>query len=122
MIKSVKFVSVPVRDQDRALGFYSEKLGFQVATDQPFDDEQRWIELRIPGADTKVVLFRMGPEWEAMIGKAMNFTFATDNVERTYHELQAKGVEFDGPPQVMPWGIFATFKDSEGSRFVLSSK
>jgi catechol 2,3-dioxygenase-like lactoylglutathione lyase family enzyme len=113
MIKSVKFVSVPVRDQERALAFYTERLGFQVVTDQPF---------RVPGADTKVVLFNMGPEWEAMIGKAMNFSYAVDNVDRTYQELVAKGVEFEGPVQEEPWGKFAIFKDSEGSRFVLGSK
>ena len=39
MIKAVKFVSIPVRDQDRALAFYTEKLGFTVLTDQPFDPE-----------------------------------------------------------------------------------
>ena len=93
-----------------------------MATDQPFDDQQRWIELKIPGADTKVVLFIMGPEWEGMIGKSMNLSFATDNVARTYEELVAKGVEFEGPPQRQPWGEFAVFKDSEGSRFILSSK
>jgi len=122
MIKSIKFVSVPVRDQERALAFYTERLGFQVVTDQPFDDSQRWIELRVPGGDTKVVLFNMGPEWEGMIGKAMNFSYAVDNVERTYRELVAKGVEFEGAVQEEPWGKFAIFKDSEGSRFVLSTK
>ena len=49
MIRGVKFVSIPVVDQDRALAFYTEKLGFRVATDQPFDGKQRWIELAIPG-------------------------------------------------------------------------
>src|SRR5436309_14273664 len=57
MIKGIKFASVPVSDQDRALAFYTEKLGFAVATDQPFTDKQRWIELRIPGAATGLVLF-----------------------------------------------------------------
>ena len=50
MIKAVKFVSIPVRDQEQALAFYTEKLGFQILTDQPFDTKQRWIELRIPGS------------------------------------------------------------------------
>ena len=66
MIKAVKLVSIPVRDQDRAVRFYTEKLGFQIFTDQPFDGKQRWIELRIAGSETKVVLFtprdmRTGP-------------------------------------------------------------
>src|SRR5262245_2878342 len=57
MIRQIKFVGVPVRDQDRALAFYRDKLGFKVGTDQPFDGNQRWIEMRIPGAETGVVLF-----------------------------------------------------------------
>ena len=47
MITQIKFVSIPTRDQSRALKFYTEKLGFEVATDQQFDAKQRWIELRI---------------------------------------------------------------------------
>jgi catechol 2,3-dioxygenase-like lactoylglutathione lyase family enzyme len=57
MIKGIKFASIPVTDQDRALEFYTKKLGFRVLTDQPFDDHQRWIELGIAGADTSLVLF-----------------------------------------------------------------
>ena len=45
MIKAVKFASVPVTNQDRALEFYTEKLGLRVITDSPFDNRQRWIEL-----------------------------------------------------------------------------
>ena len=56
MIKQIKFVSVPVADQNRALDFYTEKLGFTIITDQPFDEKQRWIELRVPKAETRVVL------------------------------------------------------------------
>ena len=57
MIKGIKFVNIPVADQDRALAFYTEKLGFRIQTDQPFNENQRWIELSIPGADTGVTLF-----------------------------------------------------------------
>ena len=52
MIKGVKFVSIPTRNQDEALRFYTEKLGFRVVTDQPFDDKQRWIELRIGSSES----------------------------------------------------------------------
>ena len=52
MIRGIKFAGIPVRDQDAALKFYTEKLGFKVVTDQPFTDDQRWIEIMIPGAET----------------------------------------------------------------------
>jgi predicted enzyme related to lactoylglutathione lyase len=120
MIKQIKFVSVPVRDQNRALDFYTEKLGFTIITDQPFDGTQRWIELRIPKAETRVVLFT-APGDESRIGGFMNMSFDCEDLDRTYAELKARGVEFDGEPKKEPWGHFAKFKDSEGNTFVLSA-
>jgi predicted enzyme related to lactoylglutathione lyase len=120
MIKAVKFISIPVRDQDRALAFYTEKLGFRVVTDQPLG-EQRWIELRIPGAETGVVLFTP-PGHEDRIGGFMNLSLASDDVRKTYDELSARGVEFTQPPKTEPWGTSALFKDADGNQFVLSSK
>lgn len=121
MIKAVKFVSIPVRDQDAALVFYTEKLGFQVLTDQPFGGGQRWIELRIPGSDTKVVLFTP-PGHEDRIGMFSNVTFMTDDIDRTHEELTARGVVFTAPPTKQPWGHFAKFEDPDGNQFVLSTK
>lgn len=121
MISHVKFVSIPTRDQDRALAFWTEKVGFRIATDQPFDGEQRWIELRVPGARTRVVLFT--PKGgEDRIGSVFNGAFAAADVPQTYRTLLDRGVEFDSPPQEQPWGTFATFKDPDGNQFVLSSK
>lgn len=120
MIKQIKFVSIPVADQNRALDFYTEKLGFTIITDQPFDEKQRWIELRVPKAETRVVLFTAEGEAKR-IGTMMNMSYACDDIEKTYEELRARGVEFDGPPEKQPWGIYAMFTDSEGNRFVLAS-
>ena len=120
MISHIKFVSVPVRDQNRALDFYTEKLGFTIITDQPFNEKQRWIELRIPKAETRLVLFT--PEGqEDRVGTFSPLVFASADVEKTYEELKARGVEFEGPPEKQPWGTFAKFKDSEGNQFVLST-
>ena len=55
--QSIKFASIPVRNQDASLEFYTKKLGFKVITDSPFDGKQRWIELGLPRAETKLVLF-----------------------------------------------------------------
>jgi catechol 2,3-dioxygenase-like lactoylglutathione lyase family enzyme len=120
MIKAVKFVSIPVRDQDRALEFYTRKLGMRVVTDSPFDSAQRWIELGIPRAETKVVLFTAAGQ-ERMIGGFMNITFVTADVEDTVRELKARGVEFVQDAQKADWGTSAVFKDPDGNQFVLSS-
>ena len=121
MIKGMKFASVPVADQDRALEFYTKKLGFRIITDAPFSDDQRWIELGIPNAQTSVVLFTPD-EHKDRIGESQNITFWTDDVKGTYADLKAKGVEFQGEPMTMDWGTFVIFKDSEGNSFVLGTK
>lgn len=121
MIKSISFVSIPTRDQDRALAFYTEKLGFSVHTDQPFDDKQRWIELRISGADTRLVLFT--PDgWEERIGSFFNFAFTTDDIDATYADFLAKGVETKGPPTKEEWGSSLMFQDADGNQLLVSGK
>ena len=120
MITFVKFVGIPTRDQARALAFYTQKLGFEVATDQPFDGKQRWIELRIANSPTRVVLFT--PEGhENRIGSFFNGSLACDDVEATFRQLRERGVEFTQEPQRQPWGIYAMFKDPDDNTFVLSS-
>ncbi len=121
MIKGIKFVSIPVTDQNRALAFYTEKLGFRVLTDQPFDDKQRWIELTIPGAATGVVLFTPKGH-EDRVGTFVNTSFYCDDLDSTYAELSSRGVEFVSPPAKQPWGHFAMFKDPDGNQFVVSAK
>ena len=121
MIKGIKFVSIPVRDQDAALAFWTGKLGLAVATDQPFNDKQRWIELRIPGADTRLVLFTPDGH-ETRIGEFTNLSFWSDDIDATYAELVAKGVETLGPPKKADWGSSLMFKDPDGSTFHIGSR
>ena len=119
MIKQLKFVSIPTRDQDRALAFWTEKMGFTVATDQPMGP-QRWIELSIPGAQTGVVLFT--PEGqEDRIGTFFNASFQCDDVDYTYGQLKERGVDIS-PPEKQPWGTYARFRDPDGNTFVVSSR
>ena len=121
MIKQLKFVGIPTRDQEAALRFWTEKMGFEVATDQPMGGGKRWIELAIPGAQTSISLFTPD-EHENRIGTFFNGSFACDDVEHTYRVLSEKGVEFEAPPQKQPWGSFAKFRDPDGNTFILSSR
>lgn len=121
MIKHLKFVSIPTRDQDAALAFWTEKMGFRVATDQPMGDSRRWIELSIPGAQTGVVLFT--PEGqEDRVGSFFNGSFHCDDIDYSYRQLSERGVRFEGPPEKQPWGSYAKFFDPDGNSFVLSSR
>ena len=120
MLKRIKFVGVPVRDQQKALEFWTQLVGFQVATDQPMGGGQRWIEIRIPGSQTGLALFTP-PGHEERIGTFQSLSFVADDVERTYSELSARGVEFSQPPRNEPWGTSAIFKDPDGNSFVIGT-
>jgi predicted enzyme related to lactoylglutathione lyase len=120
MIRKVKFTSIPVRDQDRALQFYVDALGFTLVTDQPMGPGQRWIELRPPKGDAGIALFTP-PGHENRVGTFTGISMECDDVQKTYEELGAKGVEFAKPPKKESWGTSAVMKDSEGNQIVLSS-
>jgi catechol 2,3-dioxygenase-like lactoylglutathione lyase family enzyme len=121
MIRGIKFVNIPVRDQAKALAFYTDKLGFTIATDQPMGEGLRWIELRIPGADTRVTLFTP-PGHEHLIGTFQGFSLWSDDVVGTYEELRAKGVEFEAPPKRESWGTSVTLVDPDGNKLHIGSK
>jgi catechol 2,3-dioxygenase-like lactoylglutathione lyase family enzyme len=119
MIKGLKFAGIPVSDQARAVAFWTDKMGFRVMTDQPLGD-QRWIELGIGRSETFIVLFTP-PGQEDRIGSFFNGSFVCDDVEATWKQLTAKGVEFTAPPKKESWGTSVIFKDPDGNSFVLSS-
>jgi catechol 2,3-dioxygenase-like lactoylglutathione lyase family enzyme len=121
MIRGIKIVSIPVSDQDRALKFYTEKMGFKVATDQAFGPGQRWIELLIPGSDVNLALFTP-PGHESRIGGFQPVTFWCDDVFATAQMLKSKGVELAEEPKKEIWGTMAKFKDPDGNEFVFSSR
>jgi catechol 2,3-dioxygenase-like lactoylglutathione lyase family enzyme len=121
MVRGIKFVSIPVRNQDISLKFYTEALGLKVVTDQPFSDTQRWIELLIPGAETGLALFT--PEgFEKRIGEFQSISFWCDDVFAEAKALKSKGVTFAREPKSESWGSIAVFKDPDGNQFALSSE
>jgi catechol 2,3-dioxygenase-like lactoylglutathione lyase family enzyme len=122
MIRGVKIVSIPVSNQDVSLKFYTEKLGFKVATDHEMaPGGQRWIELMIPGSDANLALFTP-PGHESRIGGFQPMTFWTDDVFATAEQMKKKGVELTAEPKKEIWGTMAKFKDPDGNEFVFSSR
>lgn len=120
MIK-VDMVSIPIKDSDRALKFYTEKLGCKLITDEKFDEDKRWIELSIPNSETRIALFTPDGQ-EDRIGTFSNVIFGSKDVQKSYEELKDKGVSFMQPPKEESWGVCALFNDSEGNTFCLSQK
>lgn len=111
-------VGIFVSDQDRALDFYVNRLGFEKRLDEPMGSEARWIEVVPTGAETRLVLFTP-PGMEDRIGTFSNVVFECDDIQVTYEELRGRGVEFSEEPNEQPWGMWAQFKDVDGNEFGL---
>ena len=117
----VRFAELPVADQDRAIAFYTENLGFRVVRDTPYEEDGwRWVILEIPGAQTKILLSRR-PNTE---GDVPSLVLTVDDVHRWYEELKAKGVSFKTGPSRAMWNdaeVYAVLRDSEGNLVMLGS-
>jgi catechol 2,3-dioxygenase-like lactoylglutathione lyase family enzyme len=100
-------VIVPVRDQDRAIAFYVETLGFEVRSDFAYADGERWVEVVPPGADTALTLARARAG--EPVGIETRIALCTDDVDADHAALRARGVDVDetilraGDP-VLIWG------------------
>ena len=119
MFKYVKFAQLPVHDQDRALAFYVQKLGLSVVSDQPYMPGARWIELAIPGADTRILF---GPRLDEAPGTSPSLNLVVEDVAATFKALEAKGVVFSQGPAKAPWAANATyalFSDSENNMVMI---
>jgi catechol 2,3-dioxygenase-like lactoylglutathione lyase family enzyme len=118
-ISHVGNVIVPIADQDAALAFFTEKLGFEVRQDQAYGDGFRWLEVAPPGAQTCVAL-APPPENGETGNRETGAGFASDDVEASHAELKSRGVDVEDilplPPPVPPmfW-----FKDPEGNRYLI---
>lgn len=121
MFKYVKFAELPVDDHDRALSFYTRKVGLKVIQDAPYQDGWRWIELEIPEAQTRLMLTKRKHADET---GAPRLILIAENANEAYQELSRKGVTFTQEPTQAPWDpgeTFAQFLDSEGNGIVISS-
>ena len=120
MLKNLLVVGIPVSNQDEAIDFYVNRLGFEKRSDAPMGEGMRWIEVAPPGAQTALVLAKEGcGANQDRIGKFTGHIFATDDIQATYEMLKSRGVHFTEPPRVEPWGKWAQFVDQDGNGFGL---
>jgi predicted enzyme related to lactoylglutathione lyase len=126
-IARVAQVTIVVRDQDEALKFYVDKLGFEKREDQTIG-RFRWLTVALPGQrDLAIVLEKPSGEMgearqkqlAAQIGQAPAWVFETADVKAAYETLKARGVEFVSPPQKLPYGTQAVMRDLYGNSFAL---
>jgi catechol 2,3-dioxygenase-like lactoylglutathione lyase family enzyme len=92
-ITQVGTVIVPVADQDRALEFYVEKLGFEKRMDVPYGEGQRWLEVAPPGAATSVAI--VPPREGDPTGIDTHTAFTTEDIDADHADLRARGVDVD---------------------------
>jgi lactoylglutathione lyase len=124
VIEGVSQVIVEVEDQDRALKFWTETMGFDLVQDAPYGEEGRWIEVRTRDrANVLVLRLRQGNRPTAPDElPTSNVFFYCDDLSRTYEELRARGVVFPQPPVQQSWGWWSMFEDQEGNRFALGPR
>lgn len=113
---SIGTVTIPVADQERALRFYRDVLGFEVRADNAFGD-QRWISVAPIDSTVDFTLHlpfpgQSGPGWQQGI------VLRTDNADGVVAALRAAGVEVADPVRV-EWGLQTQFTDPDGNGFVL---
>ena len=127
MITRIQSSQIFVSDQDKAKAFYTEKLGFAVRMDAPMGPDTRWLELAPGTGETSLVLMKPAegmPDYElakSLIGSWATFIFSVDDINATYQELTARGVEFAEPPAKQEWGWWAVLKDQDGNAIGLHS-
>jgi predicted enzyme related to lactoylglutathione lyase len=113
-ITDVGGVAVPVSDQARAVGFYVDKLGFEVRLDVPMGDGGRWIQVAPPGGRVPVALVEAGDG--GRVGVDTGITFATADVEADHASLAGSGADVD---PVLRWpGVPLMFivRDPDGNQ------
>ncbi|HEV3093291.1 MAG TPA: VOC family protein [Solirubrobacteraceae bacterium] len=99
-ITQVGTIIVPVSDQDAAIAFYTEKLGFEKRSDTPFGNGDRWVEVGPAGHTTTIAL--VPPQEGEEVGIATRVAFSTTDIEADHADLQARGVDVDA--EVMRMG------------------
>jgi catechol 2,3-dioxygenase-like lactoylglutathione lyase family enzyme len=92
-ITKVGRVMVPVQDQNAAIAFYVETLGFELIADVPFGDGERWVE--VAPAAGGVALALVPPRGDYQAGRMTGIAFETTDARAAHEELKAKGVDVD---------------------------
>ncbi|MCU1264233.1 MAG: putative lyase [Acidobacteria bacterium] len=133
MIKKMSHASIFVSNQEEALTFYRDKLGFKVHTDAMIGEDFRWLTVCASDQpDFEIILMEpkagmlmdeaSATQLRALIAKGIlgAGAFHTDDCRATYDELKGRGVVFLSEPTARPYGIEAVFKDNSGNWFSLT--
>ncbi|MGH9616253.1 MAG: VOC family protein [Acidobacteriaceae bacterium] len=109
-------ITVAVKDQDEALHWFTEKLGFEKRVDMPGPGIRFLTVSPRKQPDLQVILASWFPEH---VGKNATAVLYTDDCRKTYGELKDRGVVFTESPEPKPFGLQAVFKDLYGNSYAL---
>jgi catechol 2,3-dioxygenase-like lactoylglutathione lyase family enzyme len=124
----LQLTAIIVEDYDKAIAFFTQALGFELAEDSPANTNdgraKRWVVVRPPGAETGILLARAdGDHQVAAIGNQhagrVGFFLQVDDFNASYQRMRTAGVEFLGEPRTQPYGQVVVFRDIAGNRWDL---
>src|SRR6185503_19540966 len=120
-IGEISLVIIPAADQDRAIEFYENVLGFEKRTDIPFGGQYRWVEVYPPNGTTGIALAPPRPGTDDPTSRETGITLTTDDIDATHAELRARGADVDyevsrmgDPVPPMFW-----FRDPDGNTLMV---
>jgi catechol 2,3-dioxygenase-like lactoylglutathione lyase family enzyme len=118
----IALVTLVVPDYDAGIGFYVDRLGFDLLEDTDLGGGKRWVRVAPSGAATALLLAEAsGPDQQAAIGNQtggrVGFFLETDDFARDYAAFCAQGVRFLEAPRHEPYGIVAVFVDPFGNKW-----
>ena len=120
MTQTIAIFTIVVPDYDAGIDFYVNALGFELLEDTPRSPTKRWVRVAPKGAETAILLAKAdGPAQDAAIGNQtggrVGFFLHTDDFERDYQAMKAKGVTFKETPRHEAYGSVVVFQDPWGN-------
>jgi catechol 2,3-dioxygenase-like lactoylglutathione lyase family enzyme len=119
-VDKVSTVVIPVADVDRAIGFYTDKLGFNKRVDIPFGDQYRWVEVG-PGDAVTTIALAPPPPGGSTGNRETGIGLHTDDIDAYHADLKAKGVDVDDEVSRMGDPVPPLFwlRDPEGNSLMV---
>jgi catechol 2,3-dioxygenase-like lactoylglutathione lyase family enzyme len=120
MPQTLALTTIVVRDYDAAIAFYCDRAGFELAEDTALGAGKRWVVVRPAGSSGGVLLAQgVGQRQAARVGDQtggrVGFFLHTDDFQRDYDAMSARGVRFVRPPKREPYGMVAVWEDLYGN-------
>lgn len=124
MARHIASFVLVVADYDEAIAYYTRALGFELREDSPRGDGKRWVLVAPPGAATGILLAKAADDMQSsrignQTGGRVGFFLHTDDFDRDFAAMTARGVRFAEAPRRETYGIVAVFEDLYGNRWDL---